>query len=185
MANRAVFLDLNGTLVLPVLAEQLSDLRLIDGVGEAIARLNRAGFVCPVVTVQSGIGKERFTAAEFERWSLEFAKQLSHQGASVLGPYVCPHRYREDCGCKKPNTLLYVRASHEHHIDLARSFVIGDAAADVEAAARFGGRGILVRTGWASGKREVERAAPFAAHIAQSFAPAVEWILTHSIGIES
>ena len=40
MRRRAVFLDLSGTLVEPILVERLDDLRLIDGGGEADAELS-------------------------------------------------------------------------------------------------------------------------------------------------
>ena len=54
---QAVFLDLNGTLVLPVLADSPREYQLIAESAEAVALLCRAGFVCPVVTVQSRIEK--------------------------------------------------------------------------------------------------------------------------------
>jgi histidinol phosphatase-like enzyme len=66
MSRRGVFLDLNGTLVEPLKQERLDELTLILGVAAAIARLSVAGFVCPVVTVQSRITKGLFTMRDFE-----------------------------------------------------------------------------------------------------------------------
>ncbi len=66
--NRAVFLDLNGTLVSPLKPDALDDLVLLPGAAEAIARLTAAGYVCPVVTVQSRIAKGLFSSADFEAW---------------------------------------------------------------------------------------------------------------------
>ena len=63
-----MFLDLNGTLVEPLKPERLDELTLILGVVEAVARLIAAGFVCPVVTVQSRIAKGLFSSAVFETW---------------------------------------------------------------------------------------------------------------------
>src|SRR5205823_4174695 len=75
--NRAgVFLDLNGTLVLPLKQERLEDLTLIPGVAEALARLSAAGFVCPVVTVQARIAKGLFSMADFQTWFATFAAGL-------------------------------------------------------------------------------------------------------------
>ena len=51
--------------------------------GEAIARLSRAGFVCPVVTVQSRIAKGLFSAEEFLGWFRDFAKLLHNYGAEI------------------------------------------------------------------------------------------------------
>ena len=175
--KRAVFLDLNGTVVMPLKQEYLSELSLIDGVAPAIARLNRAHYVCPVVTVQSRIAKGLFSEQDFRRWFDGLAKELTGFGATVVGPYVCPHRYAEPCACKKPSTLLFEVAAAEHGVNLERSFVIGDTADDVEAAKRFGGQGCLVKTGWAAQPSEVERAAPYAAFMANTFTEAVDWIL--------
>jgi D-glycero-D-manno-heptose 1,7-bisphosphate phosphatase len=177
MKRRAAFLDLNGTLVLPIIVEHLSQLRLIGDADAAVARLSSAGFVCPVVTIQSRIGKGFLSIEEFQDWFRKFAAQFRTQGAEVVGPYVCPHRFREVCRCKKPNTFLYEQAAADHGLDLHRSFVIGDSAADVEAASRFGGRGCLVRTGWAADDEEMTRAVPYASHIAQSLTDAASWVL--------
>jgi D-glycero-D-manno-heptose 1,7-bisphosphate phosphatase len=177
MNRRGVFLDLNGTLVDPLKPERLDELTLIPGAAEAVARLSAAGFVCPVVTVQSRIAKGLFSAAEFDIWFAQFAADLHSQGARVVGPYVCPHRFIEQCPCKKPNTLLYERAAAEHGLSVAQSFVIGDSADDVRAARRLGARGCLVRTGWAADPLVVDAAAPDANVVAASIGDAVDWIL--------
>lgn len=177
MKRRAAFLDLNGTLVLPIIVERLSELRLIDGAGSAVASLSSAGFVCPVVTIQSRIGKGFFSIEEFQGWFRILAAQFRTHNAEVVGPYVCPHRFAEDCRCRKPGTFLYEEAAAEYGLDLRRSFVIGDSASDVEAACRFGGRGCLVRTGWAADEEEMKRAVPYASHIAQSITDAAIWVL--------
>ena len=179
MKRQAVFLDLNGTLVLPIKPFSLNELVLIDGATQAIARLSRAGLVCPVVTVQSRIGKGMFSIDEFRQWFSNFAAGLRAGGADIVGPYVCPHRFREPCECKKPATFLYELAASEHEIDLPRSFVIGDSAEDVCAAHRFGGQGCLVRTGWAENPDVMERAAPYTSFVAESLGEAVDWVLAN------
>lgn len=173
-----MFLDLNGTLVEPLKQERLDELTLIPGVAEAIARLTTAGFVCPVVTVQSRIAKGLFSIADFRSWFASFGARLNRQGAHVVGPYVCPHRQAEPCACKKPNVLLYDQAATDHQLVRADCFVIGDSPEDVGAARRLGARGCLVRTGWASDPRVVERASQDATIIVDSFAQAVDWILS-------
>jgi histidinol phosphatase-like enzyme len=81
MERRGVFLDLNGTLVEPLKPERLDEITLIPGVVEAVARLSAAGFVCPVVTVQSCIAKGLFSLPEFEIWFASFAGSLQTLGA--------------------------------------------------------------------------------------------------------
>jgi histidinol-phosphate phosphatase family protein len=178
IVETGVFLDLNGTLVQPLKPERLDDLTVIPGVVDAVARLSAAGFVCPIVTVQSRIAKGLFSSADFERWFARFAADLDERGARVVGPYVCPHRFAEPCACKKPNTLLYERAALPHGMNVTASFVIGDSPDDILAARRLGAQGCLVCTGWAADPRVAERAAPNAAAIVPSFSAAVDWILT-------
>ena len=177
MNTRAAFLDLNGTLVMPLLVESPNQLQLLDGVGAAVEKLSRAGLKCPVVTIQSRIAKGLFSMDQFLTWFGTLRAELDDLGGHVVGPYVCPHRFKEPCECKKPSPFLYRLAAQEHGLDLRRSFVIGDSADDVAAAHGFGGRGCLVRTGYGSDEREVARAQPFASFIADSFADAVNWVL--------
>ena len=181
MAGRAVFLDLNGTLVLPITPESLDQLTLIECAPEAIARLSGAGFVCAVVTIQSRIAKGYFSATEFSDWFRRFARELAGVGAVVVGPYVCPHRFPDPCECKKPQTFLYECAARDHDLDLSRSFVIGDSPDDVRAASNFGGRGCLVRTGWAADPQVETRARPYAATVVDSVADAADWILAQPV----
>lgn len=70
--NAAVFLDLNGTLVLPVQVESPSDYRPVPDAFAAIRLLNQCGFLCPVITVQSRIEKGWFTEAAFRSWFRSF-----------------------------------------------------------------------------------------------------------------
>jgi D-glycero-D-manno-heptose 1,7-bisphosphate phosphatase len=177
MSRRGVFLDLNGTLVEPLKQDRLDELTLIPGVVDGIARLTAAGFVCPVVTVQSRIAKGLFSLMEFQAWFETFAEALARQGACVVGPYVCPHRRADPCACKKPNVLLYQRAAVEHQLIAGDCFVIGDSPEDVGAARRLGARGCLVRTGWARDPHVVETAAPDSTIVVDSFAQAADWIV--------
>lgn len=145
----AVFLDLNGTLVLPVQAGSPHDFCLIPGTVESVRLLNAAGFVCPVVTVQSRIAKGVYSQEAFLDWFAAFRAMLSSEGAEITGPYVCPHRSSDKCDCAKPQPKLYLQAAEEHGIDLTRSFVVGDSAGDVLAAVSVGmAGGCYVRTGW-------------------------------------
>ena len=183
MNRKAVFLDLNGTLVLPMKQECLADLYPVSGAVEAVARLTHAGFVCPVVTVQSRIAKGLFSADEFLRWFAGFADALRRAGAEVTGPYVCPHRYVEPCPCKKPNTLLYEQAAVDLGLSVPDSFVIGDSPDDIRAATRLGARSCLVRTGWAPDPQMVSAVEAEATLVAPSIVEAVDWLLsdaTHS-----
>lgn len=100
------------------------------------------------------------------------------RGALIVGPYVCPHRCGEPCPCKKPNVLLSERAASEHHVKAEDCFVVGDSPDDVRAARLLEAHGCLVRTGWASDPRVVEKALRGASIVVDSFGQAVDWILS-------
>ena len=180
MAAKTVFLDLAGTIVMPLKPESLDEIWPLPGAVEAIAHLCAAGFRCPVVTVQARIEKGLFTENEFRQWFQVFAAGIKQQGALLEGPYVCPHRFATPCRCKKPSTLLYERAAEELGLQLAGAFVVGDSAADMEAASRLGGVGCLVRTGWAQDEVEVVRARTHSSFVAADLAAAAEWILARA-----
>lgn len=174
--NRAVFLDLNGTIVLPIKQESLSELTLIPGADLAITRLIDFGFVCPVVTVQSRIEKGLFAESEFRTWFADFFGNLS---LDVKGPYICPHRFNHPCPCEKPNPFLYEQAASDFSIDLRSSYTIGDSPQDVEAARRFGGTGCFVKTGWAiENPIVVEEVQASSAFIGDTIIDIVDWIIS-------
>jgi D-glycero-D-manno-heptose 1,7-bisphosphate phosphatase len=81
--------------------------------------------------------------------------ELAREGARIDAVYYCPHhpevggaRYRIACECRKPGIGMLERAARERHIDLARSFVIGDKASDMKLAENAGSRAALVLTGY-------------------------------------
>ena len=174
--RRAVFLDLNGTLIVPLKVDTLAEYRQIPGSLEAVAVLCEAGFVCPVVTIQSRIGKGIYTEAAFLAWFQSFSDTLAESGAFLKGPYVCPHRYRVACSCKKPTGMLYRQAATDLDIDLKSSFVVGDSLEDMQAARLLGCVGVAVRTGWNVGP-EVEALSD---HVADDAFAAAQWITAHA-----
>ena len=178
--NKTAFLDLNGTLVTPTIVDRLEDLAVIPGAAAAVAALCRGGFRCVVVTVQSRIGRGAFTEAQFLAWFCRLVEEMAMEGAVLEGPYVCPHRGHGHCTCKKPLAGLYERAAEERGLELEGAVVIGDSAADMQAAERFGGIGCLVRTGWAADDSNFAVARPHAAYVGVDLNEVVDWILAES-----
>ncbi len=178
--NTTAFLDLNGTLVTPTKVDRLEDLAVIPGAAAAVAGLCRGGFRCFVVTVQSRIERGAFTESQFLTWFRRFAEEMAMEGAVLEGPYVCPHRGHGHCTCKKPLAGLYERAAEERGLELEGAVVIGDSAADMQAAERFGGVGCLVRTGWAADDANYALARPHAAYVGSDLNEVVNWVLAAS-----
>lgn len=180
--TRAAFLDLNGTLVMPVQASHPREYALLPTAVEAVRLLNRMGFTCPVVTVQSRIAKGLYSTEDFLSWFSRFRAHLSAEGATVEGPYLCPHWREDRCACKKPQSLLYRDAADHLGIDIARSVVIGDDLSDVLAAGELGCPSCLVLTGW--GERVIrERGADrMAEYVATDVLGAAQWVISRIAG---
>lgn len=146
----AVFLDRDGTIVEDrAYLRDPANVRLLPGAAAAIRRLNEAGLPVVVVTNQSGIARALLTEADYEATARRLDSLLAAEFARLDGRYHCPHlpEITGPCECRKPGALLYERAARDLNLDLGRSWWVGDRPRDLEAGARFGGRGILVLTG--------------------------------------
>jgi len=127
----------------------------IDGVFDACRHLQNLGYLLIVVTNQSGIARGYFTEDDFMNLTSWMKQQFAAHGVKIDGVYYCPHHlekgqvpYNIDCDCRKPNPGMLVQAIREYGIDASQSLMVGDKAADMQAAAAAGvGRKILVRSG--------------------------------------
>ncbi len=149
-AKPAAFIDRDGTINIDVhYLNRVEQLQLIPRAGEAIARLNQAGYPVIVITNQSAIGRGMLTETGLSAIHRELKHQLSAYNASIDAIYYCPHHPdgKDNCTCRKPAPGMILRAANEHNIDLAGSIMIGDNATDLEAGWNAGCRAALVRTG--------------------------------------
>jgi len=142
---RAVFLDRDDTIAKDVpYCSRPEDLELLPGVGEGIRLLNESGFVVVIITNQSGIARDYFTEETLGKIHQKLKDDLAKFGAHIDAIYYCPHHPSDGCDCRKPMPALTFRAAQEHHIDLARSFFIGDRLQDVETGHLAGCKTVLI-----------------------------------------
>lgn len=151
----AIFLDRDGTLIEE--AHYLSDpagVRLLPGAVAALRWFRDAGFVCVVVTNQSGIGRGLFSEDRMHEIHAEMERQLAEEGAAVDAIYHCPYAPASDDPAvighpdRKPAPGMLRRAAHDLNLELGRSWMIGDKLSDVLTGINAGCRGsILVQTG--------------------------------------
>jgi D,D-heptose 1,7-bisphosphate phosphatase len=186
----AVFLDRDGTLnVERNRIARAEDLELLPEVAAAVRRLNRAGWLAPVITNQPVIARGDCTEAELDRIHAKLEWLLGEEGAFVDGVYYCPHHphrgypgerpeLKVDCECRKPKTGLLQQAVADLNIDLANSWFVGDSTTDVRCARTAGVKAGLVLTGHAGRDGQFPDApdATFA-----NLAEAVEFILAQPV----
>lgn len=155
MTRRFVLLDRDGTINAE--AHYLSkpeQLVFVPGAVEGMRHMRRLGLGLVIVTNQSGVARGYFDQNGLTAIHEHLRRMLDAEGVTIDGIYVCPHGPEDDCTCRKPLPGMIDLAVAEHGFDPARSFMIGDKAADVDMGRCIGATTFLVRTGYGA---EVER----------------------------
>jgi D-glycero-D-manno-heptose 1,7-bisphosphate phosphatase len=160
----AAFLDRDGSIIKDTgFVRDPKRVRLITGSGDAIARLNAAGWAVVVVTNQSGIARGMLTETDYRAVARRTDELLAAAGAWIDASYMCPH-YPEitgPCDCRKPGLAHYRAAIEALEIDPSKSLFAGDRLSDLLPAKELGGRGILLLTGEGRNSKAEARAAGF------------------------
>ena len=151
--RRAAFLDKDGTLVenVPYNVDP-AKLKLTPHAVEGLGLLQDKGFRLIVVTNQSGLARRYFDRAALNRVHAALSAMLLAEGIHIDDYFVCPHapaatKMEPGCLCRKPAPGLLRQAALVHHIDLPRSWMVGDILNDVEAGHRAGCRSVLMDVG--------------------------------------
>lgn len=175
MLRPAVFLDRDGTLnVEQSYVTHPDQMKLLPGAVSAIRLLRDAGFVCVVVTNQSGVGRGYMTQDDLDRVHEEMTRQLRALDAMVEAIYACPHPI--DHPDRKPKPGMLLRAASDLGLDLARSWIIGDSARDIEAGRSAACHGfVLVRSGHPIDEGMLEAMRP--THVADDVLAAAQYIV--------
>lgn len=186
MRRRAVFLDRDGTINVDVgYPDSYERVHIYPHAFEAVRKLKAAGFAAVVVTNQSGIGRGFLTEAALAEIHRRLAEDFRAAGAALDAIYHCPHfkgsadsSWDVDCECRKPFPGMARRAAEELGLDLERSYMVGDKVEDVRFGLAFGGRSVLVLTGYGEASRDaLAREGIVPAHIAPDLGAAADWIL--------
>ncbi len=165
----ALFVDRDGVLVEEVdYLSRPSDVRLLPGAAETVARANGLGIPVVVITNQAGIAYGSLDWDAFSAVQERIIADLAAAGAFINGVFACPFHAEgkppydhPDHPARKPNPGMLTRAGALLDLDLSRSWMIGDRAQDLAAASNAGlTGGIHVLTG--HGNDEGERQAALA-----------------------
>lgn len=139
--QKAIFLDRDGVLIRERgdYTWQLEDMKINEGVAEALHTFSKAGFLLIVISNQSGIAQGLYTKENADYLHLHMDRYFLNKGVSINEYYYCPHHPSvSNCLCRKPDSLLLEKAISRFRINAKQSWFIGDADRDIEAGIKAG-----------------------------------------------
>lgn len=154
--QKAIFLDRDGTINKYVgFLREVEQFELLDGVSEAIKKINQSGYLAVVVTNQPVIARGEVTYDKLQEIHNKMETLLGKDGAYLDGIYFCPHHpdsgfegeikeLKIDCNCRKPKPGMLIKAAEDLNIDLSMSWMIGDGKSDILAGKNAGCKTALI-----------------------------------------
>jgi D-glycero-D-manno-heptose 1,7-bisphosphate phosphatase len=154
------------------------EVQFLPGAFQALRRLSATAFRIVLVTNQSPIGRGILTRTEVEAINRRLVGEIEARGGRVDRAYYCPHHPDDGCACRKPQPGMLLQAAQELDLDLAGSYLVGDAVSDVEAALAAGCLPILVLSGRGRQQQAVLRGRGYpGVLVAEDLTEAVDYIL--------
>ncbi len=157
--QRCIFLDRDGTINKYCgLVSKEEQITLMDGVAEAIKKINLSGYLAVIATNQPVVARGLCSIGDVERFHQKIETLLGEAGAYVDDIVFCPHhpdkgypdenpQYKLECNCRKPKTGMIEKMQRKYNIDLSLSYMVGDTTTDIMAGKNAGLKTILLKTG--------------------------------------
>ena len=154
--QKAIFLDRDGTINKFVgFLRDIDDFKLLDGVTDAIKKINNSGYLAIVVSNQPVIARGEVSFEQLDEIHNKMETLLGNEGAFLNAIYFCPHHpdkgfegerpeFKFDCDCRKPKPGMLLKAAKDFNIDLSQSIMIGDDENDVLAGNAAGCKSFIV-----------------------------------------
>lgn len=154
--QKAIFLDRDGTINEYVgFLTNIDEFKLLDGVTDAIKKINASGFLAIVVTNQPVIARGEVTYEQLDELHHKMETLLGQEGAYLDAIYYCPHHphsgyagevksLKIECECRKPKPGMLMKAAKDYNIDLEHSWMIGDSKNDILAGKNAGCKTVLI-----------------------------------------
>lgn len=179
---RGVFFDRDGTINEDVgYVSKLENFKLIPGIKPALNLLMDMGFKLFIVTNQSGVGRGIISQEALDTIHQKMFEEFHHDGIEFDGIKYCPHRPDDKCLCRKPQPKMIKDLAKKAHVDLKKSYFVGDKISDVLTGKNASCKTILLL----SEEEEVnldeeDEEWPFPDFVTENLSGAVEWILKDS-----
>jgi D-glycero-D-manno-heptose 1,7-bisphosphate phosphatase len=142
--RKAILLDRDGVINVKLpencYVTDPSEFTFMPGAIEALSILQELGYLLVVVTNQRGIARGMQTDDCVHRVHEHMRNELGKFGVRLARIYYCPHDISDNCGCRKPQPGMIIQAGLDLDLDLAQSYMVGDASSDVAAGRNAGTR---------------------------------------------
>ena len=171
MLKKAVFLDRDGVIndnFRPV--NQVSQLHFIEGALTAMKDLTERGYELFVVTNQGGVGLGYMKKKTLDEIHENMIKKIQEAGGRITEVKACIHRPKAGCPCRKPEAGMILDLVHRYHIQIHKSYLVGDLYTDIQAGAKAGVKTIYI------GQENLKGRIPQPDYMARSLADAVKQI---------
>ena len=146
---RAIFLDRDG-----VICKNRSDhvknwqeFEFLPQAKESLAALAKLGLPIIIVTNQAVVGRGIVTDAVIQDIHQRMVAEVAKCGGRIDSIYYSPHRPEDNSSFRKPGSGMLLQAAQEMEINLAESYMVGDAMTDLQAGQAVGCQTFLVLTG--------------------------------------
>ena len=158
--NKAIFLDRDGIVIkmhydrnFGIIDTPLSvkQIEFAPGIFEFLKFAKRLGYLVILISNKPGVGIKKISLQTHTKLKVFIAKTLQSHGITFDREYYCLHhpyasiaKYKKDCLCRKPKTGFLLQAAKDFHIDLKKSWMIGDGVYDIITGHNAGCKTILV-----------------------------------------
>jgi histidinol-phosphate phosphatase family protein len=123
---------------------RFEDYNLISANIEILSKLYSAQTDFIIITNQPGVATGQVRLDFLESLHDRLIVDLASRGISIIGVYVCPHHWNENCECRKPKPGMINQAITDYNLDRTKLVFIGDEQKDLDAAQNAKILGVLI-----------------------------------------
>ena len=144
-----LFLDRDGVFnhqIIDDYVKQVNELKIIDGVPQAIADFTKLFGKILVVTNQQGIGKGVMTTDDLHHLNGYIVNLVETYGGKIDKIYSAPQLREENSNYRKNGTGMGLHAKFDYpEIDFSKSILIGDSESDIEFGTKLGMKTVMLK----------------------------------------
>jgi D-glycero-D-manno-heptose 1,7-bisphosphate phosphatase len=137
-----VILDRDGVLnQRPALGEYVrswEEWSWLEGAPQSLRLLKESGHRVLIASNQPGVARGALTGESLAGIDQRMKGEAQQAGGDIEASYYCRHGWDEGCCCRKPKPGMLLQAQRDYHLDLSKTWFIGDDPQDAEAAEAAG-----------------------------------------------